>query len=164
MSGESPFLRSEELAEFSKPRRSYSRYVVKMPLQQTEMDPAPEELTSLAASAVRAITRSDSSSFRCDCVVVRADDGMSWSAETIRKKAVAEFPQFDVIGLGRRESSDFPYMTRLLSERQLLQAAVKHKLAKWYPTLFLSQASLSSGGRRNCGSCCRRRQRDSEGL
>ncbi len=146
MPGESSFLRSEELTEFSKPCRFHSRHVVKVPLQQSEIDPAPEELTSRVVKAVKAITRSDSRSFQCDCVVVRADDGMSWSAESVRKKALAEFPQFDVVGLGRRESQDLPYITRLLGERRLLQAAVKHKLAKWYPTLSLPQASAVAAG------------------
>jgi hypothetical protein len=146
VSGENPFLRSRELDEFNKPRRFHSRHVVKVPLQQTEIDPVPEELTARVVNAIKAITRSGSKSFQCDCVVVRPDDGMSWAAESVRQKAVAEFPQFDVIGLGRWERSDLPYITRLLGERRLLQSAVKHKLAKWYPTLSLPQASVLALG------------------
>lgn len=146
MSGESPFLVDEELALFAQPNRFHRRQVVKKPLDQTKSDSAPEELSSMVVSGLNAIIRKQARSFYCHCVSVRIDDGMSWAAESVRQRVIADCPQFAVVGLGKKEDPKIPQVTRLIGERRFLQAAVKHKLTKWYLTLYLSQASLVIAG------------------
>jgi hypothetical protein len=142
VSRENPFLNNEERSLFSQTGRFQPRYVVKKPLDQADSDTNPEEMCSLVANAVEAIIRKGIRSFRCQCVSVRTDDGMSWSAEAVRQRIISQCPEFAVVGLGKNDDPDLPRVTQLIGERRLLHAAVKHKLAKWYPTLHISQISL----------------------
>lgn len=147
MDGESPFLRSDDLEDFNRARRLQPRYIAKHSVPQPDDESEGQELTSRVVQDFQRMTRS-AELFQCDCIVVRADDGMSWSAEIVRKKALAQFSGLKVIGLGRRkvgrneENSDLPQIMELIGERPLLRAAVKHHLTKSYPTLYLARASV----------------------
>src|SRR5207245_931773 len=74
--------------------------------------------------------------FACDCVAVRTDDGMSWSAEAVRRNATHSFPRYEIRCMARTEEEALPEVVKLTGVTPFLRLAVRHHLTTWYTTML----------------------------
>src|SRR5207253_2964380 len=79
---------------------------------------------------------------RAACVEIRENDGMSWSAETVRVALHKQYAGFQVFSVRNEPSTDrLPALATILGRDRLMRRAVENGLAEAYPT-FRSWRSL----------------------
>lgn len=164
MADPTPFFIGEKFNEFQQSGRFQSRHITPAPLSPPDTVTGPAELTYSVSGHLRTLSRSwekpgrdnqqEKKWFGCYCIAVKTDDGMSWSAEAVAQRVAEKYPSFDIFPLaGRSGTGDstpgsgvtrdsIPDISQVVGERSLMRAAVRHRLAKWYPTLYLHQAPL----------------------
>lgn len=141
------FFIGEEVEQFRRPGRFQTRYIIPTPLTPSAKKPTPEELTTSVLGRLRTLSNKPNQWFGCCCISVPPDDGMSWSAEALAQQVADEFASYDVLPLSRQSATDsLPHIVQVIGERSLMKAAVRQKLANWYPTLYVSHAPLIVAG------------------
>lgn len=126
-----------------RPGRFQPRCIIPTPLTPSVQKPASEELTTSVLARLRALSRKPDKWFGCYCIGVTPDDGMSWSAEAVAQQVAGQFRSYVVLPLSRQTATDsLPHIVQVIGERNLMKAAVRRKLANWYPTLYVSHAPL----------------------
>ena len=151
-----PFFVGEKFGEFQQSGRFQKRYIVSSPLTPPDKESGPEELTYSVTGHLRTLSQSwekprsgaeEKKWFGCNCIAVKTDDGMTWSAEAVAQRIAEKYPGFDIFPLAGSGTTDsIPAVGQLVGERPLMRAAVRHRLAKWYPTLYLHHAPLLLAG------------------
>ena len=99
MAKEASFLERDELREFEKPGRLMPRSMLEDSPGRTALAASkPLPLVDLISAELEAIGRQEKGkwfqSFRCFCVTVRKDDGMSWAAQAVDASVAEKYGHF----------------------------------------------------------------------
>ena len=141
------FLRHSEWAEFQKPGRFVPRYAA-LPRdgKVVPVSSKPEELLPALRKDLEA--RKDGQIwFRCWSISVGADDGMSWTAESISQELSKARPHFhqDCIPAAPTVNR-LPAIARIVGEKNFLRLAARHRITTSFLTLrsWLTPAIIGS--------------------
>jgi hypothetical protein len=129
---------SSELEDFDRQGRRIPRSVREMPDDSGDSSSASfgEVLDQVVTNALRSQTQSSARSWRCLCIEVAEDDGMTWSAETARRAAGESAAHFRQICLPQgRRPDHLPQIASWIGEYKFLRLAVAHKLTSEFVAL-----------------------------
>lgn len=139
------FLDRDNSSKFSEvPGRCVPRSV-----QYSAGPSAPMPLVSHILDRVRALAGATLQWFECLCVTVMQDDGMTWTAESVRVGLMEKYPGFRCWTLAGRGSGGLPQVAELVGEGAFLKLASRFKftspffsLRSWLglPVVFLAVA------------------------
>jgi hypothetical protein len=128
------FLSDDDVPLFNAPGRRVPRTVRRV----SEADARPEPLLQAVLDHVKQMPKLTQRRFRCCCIAVEADDGMSWSAEAIAERCAEEAPQYTLWRVqDAPESSQLPAIAAIIGEKRFVNAAAKRK----FTSKFLSVSS-----------------------
>ncbi len=96
---------------------------------------APMPLVSHILDRVRALAGGALQWFECVCVTVIKDDGMTWSAESVRVALLEKHPGFRCWTLAGRDQDGMPQIAELVGEEAFLKLAARFKLTSPFFTL-----------------------------
>ncbi len=148
MLGNSSFLSDEDRTLFDTPGRVISRSVTRnSSYDRSRAADKPIRLADAIAGQLVELSRLEQNRFRCCCVTVGEDDGMSWSAETVSRAIETRFPQYRRYHLDNRvETKELPAIAKITGDVALFKLAAKAGLIKslWFarPWLMLAFSGL----------------------
>lgn len=123
------FLNDEERASFTQSDRRISRRVA----THSPVSSIPINLTEAVQHDIDPIAKAERDRFRCCCISVPSDDGMSWSAESVATMLADRFPQYTRWYLGGTpQMQQLPEITQIVGERALFRLATAHKLIRGF--------------------------------
>lgn len=129
---------SSEEQDFERQGRRIPRSVRELADGSDDASPSPfgELLEDLVANGIRLALKASGSSWRCLCIEVTEDDGMTWSAEAARRAAGKAAPHFRQICLIQGKRPDrLPQIVSWIGQYRFLRLAVAHKLTSEFVTL-----------------------------
>ncbi len=153
MLGNSSFLSDLERAIFDTPGRLIPRSVMRNSIyDRSRAKEKPILLTDAIARQLAELSQVELNRFRCSCVAVAEDDGMSWSAEAVSRAINDRFPQYRCFHIKDRvETDQLPAIAQMTGKVALFRMAAKAGLIKdaWFArrwvTLGMSSLLVALG-------------------
>ncbi|HMJ62040.1 MAG TPA: hypothetical protein VK493_09770 [Bryobacteraceae bacterium] len=131
----SSFLEDDQVQLFNTPGRRVPRMVERV----SDVEGAkPEPLIQAVLELLRQMPNQAQRRFRCCCIAVEPDDGMSWSAEAVARSCAEQAPHYKLWRLqDAPERSKLPVIADIVGEKRFVNAAAQRK----FTTRFLSLAA-----------------------
>jgi hypothetical protein len=132
MSSRSSFLREDDRKSFERPGRVIPRLVAKISSYDRTLSSGKfSRLTDVVTGQLTELSRLEDKRFRCCCVSVVTDDGMSWSAEAVSAVIADKFPQYKCWSMDDQpETRALPAISKIVGENTLFKLSAKAGLTR----------------------------------